>query len=156
MPTTFTEAYDKFSKSGIFELDNQLLYAQQIDQLRARAKFLKEDKPDIACCRFHLNRVKLIPGRLPKADPEQVVSGVIVEHPETRSLQDEFTDFSLVNMARSSNGSNVGLRFNETEERLGLFPESRLKEAFLDLLSQAGTWNSIKINPRCIPKYFNY
>jgi hypothetical protein len=30
MPTTFTKAYDKFSKDGFFELNSQLLYAQQI------------------------------------------------------------------------------------------------------------------------------
>ena len=77
MPTTFTKAYDKFSKDGFFELNSQLLYAQQIHQLQARARFLKQDKAEIACCRFHLKRVKLTPGRLVNADPEQVVRGVM-------------------------------------------------------------------------------
>ena len=33
MPTTFTKAYDKFSKDGFFDLFCQLLYEQQIHQL---------------------------------------------------------------------------------------------------------------------------
>ena len=146
MPTTFTKAYDKFSKDGFFELNSQLLYAQQIHQLQARARFLKQDKAEIACCRFHLKRVKLTPGRLVNADPEQVVRGVIVEHSEARPWQDKFADFTLLQMARSSNGSNVELRFSEPGEHLELSSEDRLKEAFLGLLSQADTWNSIKID----------
>jgi hypothetical protein len=143
---SFAKAYDKFSKEGTFELSAQSLYSEQIRQLQSRVKFIKEDKPEISAYRLHLNRVKLIPGRLPKAEPDQVVSGVIVEHPEPRSWQDKFADFTLVQMARSSNAGNIVLRPGDSGEYLASFPKDRPKEALLDLLSQADIWNSIKID----------
>ncbi|MFM2323040.1 MAG: hypothetical protein RLZZ225_1193 [Pseudomonadota bacterium] len=145
MPS-FAKAYDKFAKDGTFELNAQSLYAQQIRQLQSRVRFLQQDKPEISAYQLHLNRVKLILGRLPKADPERVISGVIVEHPEPRSWQDRFADLSLLQMARSSNDSSTELRFSDSDEYLQFPTEDKPKEAFLDLLSLADTWSSIKID----------
>jgi hypothetical protein len=124
MPT-FNEALDRFKEDGFFGLDTTELYTEQIERLQMCTRFLSVDRAEIAFYQFHLSRVQFVPGYLPR--PERVMDGAVVEHHEQRDWHPGIPDLALLQMARSANEFNMGLRFTDPNSRL---PESDLATVY--------------------------
>lgn len=141
----FKLAFERFEKTGYFELTETQLNLSQIKQLHAHLK-KKIKTPDFKkySYQFHLHHVDLVPhGARKIADTKPAITGAVNSQEYARQWNDRATDRRLLNLSGGSVSVVTPVYITPLETARVEKHYADLEEALSSLLNMPGTWYSI-------------